>query len=403
MQRRTITPILTVALVSAGLLLAACDGTAPVGQETGLAKAPVEQVASNSDDSTLVRLSGDLQIFELVGPAESIGPEAWTVAGVTFVVGEGTELKGQAGLGDLVKVEIALQADGQLFAREIQPAVLAGSLDSLGEMEFVGALQATGDSEWTVNGITLQIGQGTELKAGLQPGDLVKVHALIGEGGVLTAREIEPAEDSVEDSLEPVGEFEFVGTVEAMGADSWSVGGRTLAIAPGAEIKGQIADGSPVKVHAVPQPDGSLLVREIELAGTEDLRDDSLGDPSTEAGEDFKYFGIVESIGSGTWTISGLTFSVTDATDVDSHIIVGDMVKVELVRNADGSLTAKEIEEDNDGLSVDDDDSSGSDSDDDDDGDSNGSGSDDSASDDHGSGADDGSGDDSGSKSGSGG
>lgn len=380
MKRIAVNPLVTVALLAAGLLLAACDGTAPVGQETGLAKPPAEQEAPASDNSTLVRLSDDLQVFELVGSAESIGPEAWTVAGVTFFVGEGTELKAQASLGDLVKVEIALQPNGQLFAREIQPAIYAGSMEGMGELEFVGVLQAAGDTEWTINGMSVQIGPGTELKAGMQPGDLVKVHALIGEGGALTAREIEPAEDEAEDKTESVGEFEFVGTVESIGPESWSVGGRTLAIAPGTEIKGQIAVGSPVKIHAVPQPDGTLLAREIEPAGTDDLGDDSQDDLSSEDGEDFKFYGIVEAIGADTWTIGGLTFTVTGATEFDSHILVGDMVKVELVRSADGSLTAKEIEEDNDDMSFDDDDqyddNSGSGSDDDADSDDDNSGSD---------------------------
>ena len=375
------TPFLTVALLAAGMLLAACDGTVP--PEISLSKTPAEQGSTASDDSTLVRLSDDLQVFELVGPAESIGPGTWTVAGVTFVIGEGTELKGQAALGDLVKVEIALQPDGQLFAREIQPAIYAGSLEGVGELEFVGVLQAAGDAEWTINGMTVQIGPGTELKAGMQPGDRVKVHALIGEGGALAAREIEPAEDDAEDVAEAVGEFEFVGIVESIGPESWTVGGRTLAIAPGTEVKGQIAIGTPVKVHAVPQPDGSLLAREIELAGTDDLGDDSQSGSSSEVGEDFKFYGVVEAIGADTWTIGGLTFTVTGATEFDSHILVGDMVKVELVRNADGSLTAKEIEEDNDGMSFDDDDpsddssGSGSDDDDDSDDDNSGSGSDD--------------------------
>lgn len=393
MKTRTSTLILTTALIAASLALAACDGTAAAAQDAGLAKPPAEQAPASSGETALVRLSSALQVFELVGPADSISPEEWTVAGVTFATGKGTEIEGELSAGDLVKVEIALQADGQLFARAIRRAISAAAPEGVGELEFVGTLEAVGDTQWTVNGLTLQVGPGTELMPGMQAGDLVKVHALIGEGGVLTAREIEKAEDEAEDSQEPVGEFEFAGTVESMGADSWTVGGRTLAIAPGTEVKGSIEVGSLVKVHVVPQADGSLLAREIEPAGVEDMSDDSGTPESGEDGEDFKFSGIVESIGEGSWTIGGMTFSVTGATEFDSHILVGDMVQVELVRNADGSLTAKEIEEDNDGLSFDDDDlnnhNSGSGSDDHSADDNGGSGSDDNSGKGSGSGGDD--------------
>ena len=372
-------PFLTVALLAGAMLLTACDGATSFKQDAGLPEAPPEAAESISGETALVRLSSDLQVFELVGPLESLAEDTWSVAGVTFQTGEATEFKGTFAPGDTVKVEIALQADGQLVARQVEPAIAAGSIDGLGELEFIGILDSAGTTEWVVNGMTLQIGPGTELQGAMQPGVPVKVHAVIGAGGALLAREIEPAEEPEEDESEAVGEFEFVGAVEAIGDGTWTVGGRTLTILPGTELKGPIAVGDVVKVHAVPQADGSLAAREIEVAGADDLDDDSQDDSNSEAGEDFKFFGVVEAIGDGEWTIGGLTFQITGSTEFDSHILVGDMVEVELIRNPDGSLTAKEIEEDNDGPSLDDDDDSGEDhggSDDEDDAEDDQSGSD---------------------------
>ncbi len=353
MKRNLSTLIVGSALLVVSLGLAACDGTASAAMDAGLTK-PSSKQPAETEDSALARLASSLQVFELVGTAESIGPDAWTVAGVTFSTGKGTEIQGQLNAGDLVKVEVALLADGQLFAREIQRAILAGPNEGLGELEFVGILESIGETQWMVNGLALQVGPGTEFKTNLQPGDLVKVHAVVGEGGILTAREIEPTtDDHPDDSSDRVGEFEFVGLVESMDGQTWTVGGQQLALVAGSEIDDQIAVGSLVKVHTIPQPDGSLVVREIELAGSDDSQDDSNHSGISDFGDDFEFVGVVEAMADGSWTIGGLTFIVTEHTELDSHILVGEMVKVELVRNADGTLTAKEIEKDDNSSSFD--------------------------------------------------
>jgi predicted transcriptional regulator len=68
-------------------------------------------------------------------------------------------------------------------------------------------------------------------------------------------------------------EIEFVGTVEAINADSWVVDGRTFALIPTSEIEGQITVGSLVKVHALQDASGNLFLREVELASAEAIND----------------------------------------------------------------------------------------------------------------------------------
>ena len=269
------------------------------------------------------------------------------------------------------------------MARQIRLASADDAPNGMGEIEYVGTLDQVGEAEWTIGGLTVQVAQATEIQPGLNAGDWVKVHALIGEAGQLTAREIESATQAAQQAFQAVGEFEFFGTVEAMGSDSWTIQGRSVAVGPGTEIKGPLAVGSYVKVHAVPQADGSLTAREIELAAGDDFSGDD-----DEPGEDYKFFGIVQSIGAGAWEIGGVTFSIQPSTEVDSHVAVGDLVRVEVVRSADGTLLAMEIEKDDDFDDVSDDDSRGRSGDDDDDmdDDSSGSGSDD---DNSGSGSDD--------------
>lgn len=62
------------------------------------------------------------------------------------------------------------------------------------------------------------------------------------------------------------GEVEFTGVVESISPQSWQISGRTVGVTAATEIKGAIATGDPVKVHAS-LVDGALQAREIELAG----------------------------------------------------------------------------------------------------------------------------------------
>ncbi len=59
------------------------------------------------------------------------------------------------------------------------------------EVEFAGTVEAITVQSWTINGQTVWITEQTKIKAGIQVGDFVKVHAVAGEDGVLLAREIE--------------------------------------------------------------------------------------------------------------------------------------------------------------------------------------------------------------------
>lgn len=61
-------------------------------------------------------------------------------------------------------------------------------------------------------------------------------------------------------------ETEITGVVESQAPEEWVVKGLTIVVLPSTEIKGTIAVGDRVKVHAIVSEDGSLTAREIELA-----------------------------------------------------------------------------------------------------------------------------------------
>jgi len=273
------------------------------------------------------------------------------------------------------------------------PAALGADAETKqsSEVELLGLVREIGDEAWIVGEQSLAIAPETEIKGLIVPGDFVKVHALLSLDGSLQAREIE-VQDPRPADLRP--ELEFVGLVETISTNLWTVGGKAVAVTAQTEIKGLLVVGDRVKVHAFLAADGSLTAREIELAEDEEAQDD-------RAGEETEFEGIIESMTPTLWMIGGKSVVVTEQTELEGQLNIGDEVQVEGFLAADGSLVAREIKavealgdangqgdqdddaEDDDG---EDDEQSGSgqdDSDDDDDDeDQSGSGQDDSDDDD---------------------
>ncbi len=212
-------------------------------------------------------------LIEFIGAVEAMAADTWTVGGKSVAITAQTEIKDAIAVGDRVKVHALVGADGALTAREIE---LAGA-DAPGvpgvEVEFRGAVEAMGDEAWTIGGMTFRVTAATEIEAGLQLGDLVKVHARLQSDGSLWAREIEREQERDRDRDREGDEIEFSGTVESMDADAWVVGGQTVKITAQTEIKDAIEVGDFVRVHAHVEDDGSLVAREIELEGGDDAGD----------------------------------------------------------------------------------------------------------------------------------
>ncbi len=125
-------------------------------------------------------------------------------------------------------------------------------------------------------------------------------------------------------------EFEFLGIVESMASDRWTISGQEVLITSETKINDTIVVGNPVKVEALVAADGSLTASQIELL-------DNQGNPS------FELAGIVESMAEGSWVVAGRTVLITPQTEIKHSINTGDFVKIEGVLTIDGSLVAREI------------------------------------------------------------
>ena len=206
---------------------------------------------------------------------------------------------------------------------------------------------------------------------------------------------------------------EFTGTIESISGNQWTVngqpvvveaqalGGMTYNVGDTVLVKGNVAQDGTVTVGSVNAPQApaalGLAPSNVSASGNSSgtSANSSTNDSADDNGNEQKVTGVVESINGDQIAIDGVTYTVAPGVDL-STIAVGDTVEIEYVANADGTLTATQVsQEDGDDSDEDEDDS------DDDEGDSDDDENEDSDDDNSGSGS--GNSDSGGSNSGSGG
>jgi hypothetical protein len=273
---------------------------------------------------------------EFTGIVESIGPDSWTVGGQIFSITLQTKIIGTIIIGDLVRIEALIGTDGTTTAHMIRLAEEKSNSHKEGsEVEFTGIVESIGPDSWTVAGQIFVITLQTEIKGTILVGDLVKIEAMVGSDGIITAHVIKLVEET-SSSSDDGSEVEFTGIVESIGPDSWTVAGQIFVITLQTEIKGTILVGDLVKIEALVGTDGTITAHVIKLAGEKSA--------SSGHGSNVDFTGVVESIGPDSWTVDGKILAITLRTRIKGTIIVGDTVNVKANNNLDGTLTAREIE-----------------------------------------------------------
>jgi hypothetical protein len=111
--------------------------------------------------------------------------------------------------------------------------------------------------------------------------------------------------------------------------DPWVVAGIAFETRDWTEIEAGIAVGDLVKVEGNILEDGTWVASEIKLLDEDDLMT-------------IIFVGTVDSM--DPWVVSGLPLTVTEETLIDEEIAVGNLVKVEVQIQPDGTWLATRIE-----------------------------------------------------------
>jgi len=195
----------------AAYLLAACSGGMP--EPSAPATAPKVQA----------------NVVAFTGIVEAMNGSQWTVSGQQVTVESQTALDPNISVGDRVKVEASVSADG---------AVVALKVESSAGDDVVSTPSADGSS--TPDPLRTPSPDGSSTPdTSSTPGASVPQPA--GNQG-----------------------NEVFGIVEAMTAESITVNGIVYSLANFTEFKDAIFVGDQVKLHVIANPDGTLTIREIE-------------------------------------------------------------------------------------------------------------------------------------------
>ena len=285
------------------------------------------------DDSGVVKLEGDFQGVDDDGN--------WIVDGATVSVDPKTLLKGTPTVGEQVEVKGFIQEDGSLLAKKID-GEQGGPSKPKSEAKIEGTPEdILDDGTLIIDGIAVTLSVLTEFDGDPQVGDSVAVEALLQADGSLLAREVDSTgtagdEDAPPDTVEIEGEIELVNDDGTL-----VVNGITVAASVLSEIKGDLTEGSSVKIEGVLLANGSILAGELKGEGRR----------ATASGSDVKIDGLVESVERDengnvlSVTVDGLTIGVEALTDLDVVLEEGAEVEIKGIISG-GTFLASRVKSD---------------------------------------------------------
>jgi hypothetical protein len=187
--------------------------------------------------------------------------------------------------------------------------------------------ELTADSV-SVDGTLYKIDALTDLDAGLAIGTLVEVHAIQLADGTLLARDVcfalESAGKPSSTEVPQDGAVEMTGLITELTADSLSVDGTKFLIDASTDLDHGLAVGSLVEAEALKLADGTLLAKDVCFAEGKDNKSTEIN----QDGSEFEMYGVVSAVGE-VWIIDGVEITTTLSTDIDSEIVIGDLVSVE--------------------------------------------------------------------------
>jgi hypothetical protein len=206
----------------------------------------------------------------------------------------------------------------------------------LGQTFFVGQVTSVAKDAVTIDDVVFRIDQNSFMPVGLTVGDVVSVDGIVLPDQTRYVVQMEMR--SVADiSSEKEGlEFKLYGLVEKMELSTWVISGETINVSQNAMIEPGIQIGDVVEVEGY-LVNGTMRAYEI-------TKEDSTSSGSSASEHEYEFYGLVESLGTNKWVIDGKTVEINNQTELKGTFSLGDLVKVHVLKTADGQFTAREIE-----------------------------------------------------------
>ncbi len=177
---------------------------------------------------------------------------------------------------------------------------------------------------WNIAGQMFHTGANTIIFGNPQPGDWVRFEGYQQPDGSRFADRIVLVSHTFENR------FEFIGKVEAISATAWTISSRVVQVDEFTTIETGLEVGDNVQVTGGIAADGIFWA--TRFSRTEDI------------GSKFRFAGILASINSDVWIISGIEVTVDENTTLDGDFVVGHPVVVEGIVKEDGTWLAISID-----------------------------------------------------------
>ncbi len=202
--------------------------------------------------------------------------------------------------------------------------------EHFGQAHFTGKVESITGDVWMIAGKKVTVDSHTNLVQSPKVNDMVLVNATVQSDGSFLARVIKTitSQEQTEPKL-----VVFVGKVASINGSDWMVGDKKVVTDSATKIVGSPVVGDMVLVKSTLQSDGSYLASEIRKLT-----------PEEENGEEMVVTGKVTSFTSIEVVVNGTTFKIDTNTEVDGTLADGVMVRIEAVKETDGSMLAQEIQ-----------------------------------------------------------
>lgn len=196
-------------------------------------------------------------------------------------------------------------------------------------MRFEGALREKVAGRWLVGERTVLLPPGTpidETRGKAEVGAWVQVSGWEEPDGAVVAQRI-----VVLTPAESIGEpYEFSDVIEAIGGQTWTIGGVLVHIGPSTVIDGAAPEvGRLAHVQAVRRPNGEIWATHITV--------------EEDQGAEVALEGVIERMETGRWLVGGVIVLLDGRTEITGAPEIGKRAQVQGLAQAEGSVLARRI------------------------------------------------------------
>ncbi len=204
--------------------------------------------------------------------------------------------------------------------------------EHFGQAHFTGKVESITGDVWMISGKKVDVDAHTNLVQSPKVGDMVLVNATVQSNGTFLARVIKRITSSEEGNEN--GAVVFIGKVTAISGSDWTVDGKKVVSDSATRIIRSPVVNDMVQVVAKPQSDGSFRALVIRKITPEE----------EEMGQEVVVTGKVTSFSSTSLVVGSDKFTLNSSTDIDGKLADGVMVRVEAVKETNGTLLARGVQ-----------------------------------------------------------